>query len=95
MTNMVFVCPHMSIWAGKSDISLNRKMMFENILLVDEESYRTCSIKNSTSAKTFLRCDEDPMGREIKFSVEYFAQVQAHQEKQCYEMGRYYYFICK
>ena len=94
MGNMAFMCPHLSIWAGKSEKSPHRTMMYENILLVDEEGYNSCSVKNGTM-KTLLRCDEDPMGGQVKYTNEKFSSTQAHRDKQCYEQGQHYYFICK
>ena len=95
MSNMVFMCPHFSIWAGKSDTSPVRTMMHENILLVDKESYKSCSIKNSTRAKRLLTCDNDPMDSHVKYTNEKFASTQAYADEQCYKKGHHYYFICK
>ncbi|CAB4042807.1 ephrin domain, partial [Paramuricea clavata] len=92
-SNMYFMCPHISIWAGKSDMSPHSRMMHENIILVDEESYKSCSIKNVTHAKTLLKCDADPVDDSAKYSKEHFASVQASPDKQCYNMGQHYYFI--
>ena len=89
----MFMCPHLSIWAGKSDVSPHRTMMYENILLVDEESYKSCSIKNGSRVKRLLTCDNDPMGRQVKYTNEKFASTQAHPDKQCYEQGNHYYFM--
>jgi hypothetical protein len=70
-------------------------MMHENIILVDEESYNSCSIKNATRAKTLLTCDADPVEDSAKYSKEHFVSVQASPDKQCYNVGQHYYFICK
>lgn len=95
MGSMVFMCPHISIWAGKSDINPHRSMMHEKVLLVDEESYRSCTTKNSSTVKTILTCDGDPMGVDIKYVKEEFASIQTYRHKQCYRKGQHYYFVCK
>ena len=95
MSNVIFMCPHISIWAGKSDISVNLKMMFGNVILVDEESYKSCSIKNETMVKRILTCDKEPLHSTIQYTKETFARFHAQPGKQCYEMGQHYYFICE
>ncbi|XP_028417804.1 ephrin-B2-like [Dendronephthya gigantea] len=93
MSNIIFMCPHISIWGDVSNMMPDRRMMHENVLLVDKDSYDTCTIKKGAKVKKLLICDEDPMSKEVKYSLETIAKNQADPEKQCYEEGQNYYFI--
>ncbi|XP_046860465.1 ephrin-B2-like [Xenia sp. Carnegie-2017] len=93
MSNMIFMCPHISLWAGKTDDNPTRSMMYSNVLLVDRESYMSCDIKNESNVKELLTCKKDPMGKEVDFVKQTFASRHADSTKHPYHGGNHYYFI--
>ena len=69
--------------------------MYENLIMVDEKGYETCSVGNRSSQyhnKELLRCD-DP--QKNKHFHERFTSTRADMNRIKYQYGRDYYFICK
>lgn len=74
----------------------HHSMMYENLMMVDEEGFNNCTVdknRNPELNREILRCDGDP--KKFKYTEEIFSTYRAFTDQVKYTFGKYYYFICK
>ena len=84
------------MWNDISNTGVQKSMMYENLMLVDEAGYDTCTVnrtRNPSLNRLILKCHDD--ASQLTYMEETFAPQRAGNDRMKYESGKTYYFICE
>ena len=90
-SKVTFICPNIVIVPVMRSESYRRDQLFENLWIVDKESFNGCRVNTSRSDnKPLIKC-EDPL--KLKYNTVVFQRFTAAVGGLEYHPGTSYYFI--
>ena len=91
MSKVIFVCPNIATVVSIQQEGTAKERMYENLWLVDRESYEQCRVNiDNPNNRQLLRCT-DPL--KLKYYTVVFQKYSASVWGPEYKPGKEYYFI--